>query len=104
MIAMLKSVAVVVRIVDVVLLVTVRVEVAPSGVYVIDAVFVTVVFVAIDTVNVTLPVAPGASVPNDHCAAPVTSVPPPVADWNVVFAGIGSLRTTFDAVPAPVFE
>src|SRR5438093_1368062 len=47
---------------------------------------------------------PALSAPMFQVTTPAASVPPPVADTNVVFAGIVSVITTPLALALPVFE
>src|SRR5207247_6940977 len=56
------------------------------------------------TVSVTEPEAPAASAPIDQLTTPAETVPPPVADTNVVLTGTVSDSTTPVAPELPVFE
>src|SRR5437867_1469800 len=55
------------------------------------------------TVSGTEPEPPAASVPIDQVTTPADSVPPPVADTNVVFTGTVSESTPPVAPQFPVF-
>src|SRR5437762_2399457 len=55
------------------------------------------------TVSVTDPEPPAASAPIDQVTTPADSVPPPVADTNVVFTGTVSDSTIAVAPEFPVF-
>jgi len=50
----------------------------------------------------TEPEAPAARLPMLHVTVPPASVPPAVADTNVVFAGTASVTTTAVAPPVPL--
>ncbi len=54
------------------------------------------------TTSCCVPEAPAASVPRFQVTIPPASVPPPVADTNVVFAGTVSETTTPVAASVPV--
>src|SRR6267143_1251195 len=56
------------------------------------------------TTSCTDPDPPAASAPRFQVTTPAASVPPPVADTNVVFAGTVSAITTPVALALPVFE
>src|SRR5882672_5425530 len=56
------------------------------------------------TTSCTEPDAPAASAPMFQVTTPAASVPPAVADTNVVFAGTVSVMTTPVALAFPVFE
>src|SRR4029077_16451236 len=56
------------------------------------------------TTSCTEPDPPTARAPRFQVTTPAASVPPPVADTNVVFAGTVSLITTPVALALPVFE
>src|SRR5882672_2658297 len=56
------------------------------------------------TTSCTDPEAPAATAPTFQVTTPAASVPPPVADTKLVFAGTVSLITTPVALAFPVFE